>query len=127
MIKNFDKNGLTFSKFFKFVKIKKSKLIIKSVVSIVILSVVFLLLKAISTKFKPYFKHFFAKCNYFIRRIYRLIKVRKRAALLLAVPFESDTVYIDPNPSVEEGINLLVIKEKATMGVKLLVEEYLPE
>jgi NAD-dependent deacetylase len=52
--------------------------------------------------------------------------VHPAAALLLAVPFESDTVYIDPNPSVEEGINLLVIKEKATVGVKLLVEEYLP-
>jgi NAD-dependent deacetylase len=52
--------------------------------------------------------------------------VHPAAALLLAVPFESDTVYIDPNPSVDEGINLLVIKEKATTGLKLLVEEYLP-
>jgi hypothetical protein len=54
-------------------------LILKSVVSIVILSVVFLLLKAISEKINPYFKHFFTKCKYFVRRIYRLIKVRKRA------------------------------------------------
>ena len=53
--------------------------------------------------------------------------VHPAAALLLAVPFESDTVYIDPNPSVEEGINLLVIKERATTGLKLLVEEYLPQ
>jgi NAD-dependent deacetylase len=36
------------------------------------------------------------------------------------------TVYIDTNPDVEEGINLLVIKEKATIGIKQLVEEYLP-
>ena len=54
-------------------------------------------------------------------------KSAKASRICLAVPFESDTVYIDPNPSVEEGINLLVIKEKATVGVKLLVEEYLPE
>jgi hypothetical protein len=54
-------------------------LILKSVVSIVILSIVFLLLKAISEKINPYFKHFFTKCKYFVRRIYRLIKVRKRA------------------------------------------------
>jgi NAD-dependent deacetylase len=53
--------------------------------------------------------------------------VHPAAALLLAVPFESDTVYIDPNPAVEEGINLLVIKEKATVGLTLLVEEYLPQ
>ena len=32
------------------------------------------------------------------------------ASLLLSVPFESETVYIDPNPSVDHGINLLVIK-----------------
>ena len=52
--------------------------------------------------------------------------VHPAASLLLAVPYESDTVYIDPNPTVEEGINLLVIKEKATVGVRLLVDEYLP-
>jgi NAD-dependent deacetylase len=52
--------------------------------------------------------------------------VHPAVSLLLAVPFESDTVYIDPNPTVEEGINLLVIKKKATEGVRLLVEEYLP-
>lgn len=53
--------------------------------------------------------------------------VHPAAALLLAVPFETDTVYIDPNPTVEEGINLVVIKEKATVGVRLLVEQYLPQ
>ena len=53
--------------------------------------------------------------------------VHPAAALLVAVPFESDTVFIDPNPSVEEGINLLVIKEKAIVGLTLLVEEYLPQ
>lgn len=49
------------------------------------------------------------------------------ASLLLAVPFESDTVYIDPNPSVDHGINLLIIKEKATVGVQLLIDDYLPQ
>lgn len=53
--------------------------------------------------------------------------VQPAASLLLSVPFESDTVYIDPNPSVEHGINLLVIKEKASVGMKILIDEYLPE
>ena len=48
------------------------------------------------------------------------------ASLLLSVPFESETVYIDPNPSVDHGINLLVIKEKASVGMQILIEEYLP-
>lgn len=52
--------------------------------------------------------------------------VHPAASLLLAVPFDAQTVYIDTNPDVEEGINLLVIKEKATIGLKQLVEEYLP-
>ena len=52
--------------------------------------------------------------------------VHPAASLLLAVPLDVQTVYIDTNPDVEEGINLLVIKEKATVGMKLLVEEYLP-
>lgn len=52
--------------------------------------------------------------------------VQPAASLLLSVPFESDTVYIDPNPSVDHGINLLVIKEKATLGLQLLIDEYLP-
>lgn len=52
--------------------------------------------------------------------------VHPAASLLLAVPFDVETVYIDTNPDVEEGINLLVIKEKATVGMKLLVEEVLP-
>ena len=52
--------------------------------------------------------------------------VHPAASLLLAVPVDVQTVYIDNNPDVEEGINLLVIKEKATIGMKLLVQEYLP-
>ncbi len=52
--------------------------------------------------------------------------VQPAASLLLSVPFESDTVYIDPNPSVDHGINLLVIKEKASVGLKILIDEYLP-
>lgn len=48
------------------------------------------------------------------------------ASLLLSVPFESETVYIDPNPSVDHGINLLVIKEKASVGMQILIQEYLP-
>ena len=52
--------------------------------------------------------------------------VQPAASLLLSVPFESDTVYIDPNPSVDHGINLLVIKEKASVGLQILVDEYLP-
>jgi NAD-dependent deacetylase len=34
------------------------------------------------------------------------------ASLLLSVPLDAQTVYIDNNPDVEEGINLLVIKKK---------------
>lgn len=52
--------------------------------------------------------------------------VHPAASLLLAVPVDVQTVYIDTNPDVEEGINLLVIKEKATIGVRMLVEECLP-
>ena len=52
--------------------------------------------------------------------------VHPAASLLLAVPVDVQTVYIDTNPDVEEGINLLVIKEKATAGVRILVEECLP-
>jgi NAD-dependent deacetylase len=52
--------------------------------------------------------------------------VHPAASLLLAVPVDVQTVYIDTNPDVEEGINLLVIKEKATVGVRMLVEECLP-
>ena len=52
--------------------------------------------------------------------------VHPAASLLLAVPCDAQTVYIDTNPDVEEGINLLVIKEKATIGLKQLVEDYLP-
>ena len=53
--------------------------------------------------------------------------VQPAASLLLAVPFESDTVYIDPQPAVDVGINLLVIKEKATKGLRILVDDYLPK
>jgi NAD-dependent deacetylase len=35
-------------------------------------------------------------------------------------------VYIDIAPDVDKGINLLVIKEKATVGMKILVDDYLP-
>lgn len=52
--------------------------------------------------------------------------VHPAASLLLAVPYDAQTVYIDSNPDVEEGINLLVIKEQATRGMRLLVEDYLP-
>jgi NAD-dependent deacetylase len=52
--------------------------------------------------------------------------VHPAASLLLAIPYDVETVYIDTNPDVEEGINLLVIKEKATFGVRELVTEYLP-
>lgn len=53
--------------------------------------------------------------------------VQPAASLLLSVPFESDTIYIDPNPSVDHGINLLVIKEKASVGLRILLEDYLPK
>lgn len=52
--------------------------------------------------------------------------VQPAGSLLLSVPVDAQTVYIDIKPDVEEGINLLVLQEKATTGVKLLVEEYLP-
>ena len=54
------------------------------------------------------------------------MQVHPAASLLLAVPVDVQTVYIDPNPDVEDGINLLVIKEKATLGLKKFVQEYLP-
>ena len=54
------------------------------------------------------------------------MQVQPAASLLLAVPVNAQTVYIDLNPDVEDGINLLVLKEKATVGLKQLVEEYLP-
>jgi NAD-dependent deacetylase len=54
------------------------------------------------------------------------MSVHPAASLLLAVPYDVETVYIDPQPEVEEGINLLVIKEKASVGMKLLAEEVLP-
>ena len=54
------------------------------------------------------------------------LQVQPAASLLLAVPVNAQTVYIDPNPDVEDGIHLLVLKEKATVGLKQLVEEYLP-
>jgi NAD-dependent deacetylase len=54
------------------------------------------------------------------------MQVHPAASLLLAVPVDAQTVYIDPNPDVEDGINLLVIKEKASVGLKQLVEVYLP-
>lgn len=52
--------------------------------------------------------------------------VQPAGSLLLSVPVDAQTVYIDINPDVEEGINLLVLKEKATVGMKMFVEEYLP-
>jgi NAD-dependent deacetylase len=52
--------------------------------------------------------------------------VHPAASLLLAVPFDAQTVYIDTHPDVEDGINLLVIKEKASEGVRQLIEDYLP-
>lgn len=52
--------------------------------------------------------------------------VQPAGSLLLSVPVDAQTVYIDTNPDVDEGINLLVLKEKATVGVRMLVEEYLP-
>jgi len=52
--------------------------------------------------------------------------VQPAASLLLSAPVDAMTVYIDPNPDVSKGINLVVIKEKATVGMKKLVEEYLP-
>lgn len=52
--------------------------------------------------------------------------VQPAGSLLLSVPIDAQTVYIDLNPDVEDGINLLVLKEKATTGMRLLVEEYLP-
>ena len=54
------------------------------------------------------------------------MQVYPAASLLLSVPVDAQTVYIDPNPDVEVGINLLVIKEKATVGMLELVEKYLP-
>lgn len=52
--------------------------------------------------------------------------VQPAGSLLLSVPIDAQTVYIDVNPDVEEGINLLVLKVEATEGMKMLVEEYLP-
>jgi len=53
--------------------------------------------------------------------------VQPAGSLLLAVPFDSQVVYIDPNPDVEDGINLLVLKETAEEGIRVLIEELLPD
>lgn len=54
------------------------------------------------------------------------MQVYPAASLLHFVRDDTQTVYIDPNPDVEVGNNLLVIKEKATVGMLELVEKYLP-
>lgn len=55
------------------------------------------------------------------------MQVYPAASLLHFVPVDAKIVYIDPNPDVEVGNNLLVIKEKATVGMVELVEKYLPD
>lgn len=52
--------------------------------------------------------------------------VQPAGSLLLAVPFDCQVVYIDPNPDVEDGINLLVLKVTAEKGIRMLIEELLP-
>lgn len=54
------------------------------------------------------------------------MQVQPAASLLLSVPVDAQTVYIDVAPDVDKGINLLVLKEKATVGMQLLVDDYLP-
>lgn len=54
------------------------------------------------------------------------MQVQPAASLLLSVPIDAQTVYIDVAPDVDKGINLLVLKEKATVGMQLLVDDYLP-
>lgn len=55
------------------------------------------------------------------------MSVQPAASLLLAVPFDCQVVYIDPEPEVSEGINLLVIQQTAEEGLRILDEELLPE
>ena len=54
------------------------------------------------------------------------MQVQPAASLLLSVPIDAQTVYIDVAPDVDKGINLVVLKEKATVGMQLLVDDYLP-
>lgn len=54
------------------------------------------------------------------------LQVYPAANLLLEAPFDVETVYIDPEPVIEEGINLTVIKEKASDGLDFLINNYLP-
>ncbi len=54
------------------------------------------------------------------------MQVQPAASLLFSVPIDEQNVYIDVVPDVDKGINLLVIKEKATLGMQLLVDDYLP-
>ena len=54
------------------------------------------------------------------------LQVYPAASLILAAPLDIETVYIDPAPVIEEGINLTVIKEKATVGMDLLANTILP-
>lgn len=54
------------------------------------------------------------------------LQVYPAASLLLAAPLDCETVYIDPEPVIDDGINLTVIKEKATVGLEILVNTYLP-
>ncbi len=55
------------------------------------------------------------------------MQVYPAASLLHFVPDHAKIVYIDPNPDVEVGNNLVVIKEKATVGMLELVKKHLPD
>lgn len=53
------------------------------------------------------------------------MQVYPAASLLHFVSPKTQTVYIDPHPDVSMGKNLLVIQEKATVGVAQWVEKWL--
>lgn len=54
------------------------------------------------------------------------LQVYPAAGLLHEAPLGVQTIYIDPNPIINSGGNLLVIKEKASTGMEVLIDKYLP-
>lgn len=54
------------------------------------------------------------------------LQVYPAAGLLDEAPLGVQTVYIEPKPSIKSNANLLIIKEKASTGMEILIDKYLP-
>lgn len=53
------------------------------------------------------------------------LQVYPAAGLLTEAPLGTQIVYIDPNPAIKSGGNLTVLREKASIGMEILIKEYL--